>query len=170
MYIYIACLPYRYYCYDLSFANLLIANIDFFSNLDNSVYIILALAPTLAKLAKITPAIRRVAARKAKRRKSAKARTIAAKKEGLRRSKYTASGDAGRYTTDSSLIANKDNNNAYNRAYIPSTDIEEEEGSSSNDNSVNSGTSNSANKGKGSGVYKRSKGTSHYKDTPLYKR
>ncbi|KAK2067445.1 hypothetical protein P8C59_001185 [Phyllachora maydis] len=104
-------------------------------------------APTPTKPAKIMPAIRRIAARKAKRRDN-----------------------AGRYTTNSSLIANKDDNNAYNRAYIPPTDIEEEEGSSSNDNSVNSSTSDSTNKGKGSSVYKRSKGALRCKDTPLYKR
>ncbi|KAK2069074.1 hypothetical protein P8C59_003681 [Phyllachora maydis] len=175
MYIYIACLSYRYYCYNSSFTNLFIANIDSFSNLDNSVYTILA--PTPAKLAKITPAIRYTAACKAKRRKSAKAcatagRVAAAKrskKEGLQCFKRTTSGNAGRYTTNSGLTANKDNNNAYNRAYVPPTNIEEEEGSSGNNNGVNSGTSDSTDKGKGSSAYKRSKGTSRYKDTLLYK-
>ncbi|KAK2069052.1 hypothetical protein P8C59_003659 [Phyllachora maydis] len=124
-----------------------------------------------AKPAKITPAICRVAACKAKRRKSAKARAITAKKEGLRRSKCTISGDAGRYTTNSSFTANKDNNNAYNRAYMPPANTEEEEeGSSGNNNSVNSGTSDSADKGKGSSAYKRSKGALRYEDTLLYKR
>ncbi|KAK2066935.1 hypothetical protein P8C59_000713 [Phyllachora maydis] len=154
----------------------------------------LALAPILAKPAKITPAVRRTAAYKAKRRKSAKAYTTAgravaakrrkkrkeatanaqaselAKKEGLRRSKHTAGSNAGRYTTNSGLIANKDDNNAYNRVYIPPTNIEKEEGSSGNNNSVNSSTSNSTDKGKGSSAYKRSKGALRYKDTPLYKR
>ncbi|KAK2069808.1 hypothetical protein P8C59_004355 [Phyllachora maydis] len=110
-----------------------------------------------AKPAKITPAIRCAAAYKAKQRKSAKACAIAG---------Y----NAGRYTTNSGLTANKDDNNAYNRAYIPSADIEEEEGSSSDDNSINSSTSNSTDKGKGSGVYKRGKGALRYKDTLLYKR
>ncbi|KAK2066204.1 hypothetical protein P8C59_000039 [Phyllachora maydis] len=125
----------------------------------------LAPAPTPAKPAKITPAICRIATRKAKRRKSAKARAIVAKKEGLRRSKRTAGSNAGRYTTNSSLIANKDNNNnAYNRAYIPPTNTEKEEGSSSNDNSVNGSTSNSTNKGEGGGMRKRGEGASRYKD------
>ncbi|KAK2067379.1 hypothetical protein P8C59_001128 [Phyllachora maydis] len=168
------------------------ANTDSFSNLDDLVYTILA--PTLAKPAKITLAIRRIAACKAKRRELAKARAIAgraaaakrhkkhkkavanarayklAKKEGLRRSKRTTGSNAGRYTTDSSLIADKDNNNAYNRAYMPPAKAEEEEeSSSSNNNSVNSGTSDSADKGKGSGIYKRSEGASHCKDILLYK-
>ncbi|KAK2072140.1 hypothetical protein P8C59_006512 [Phyllachora maydis] len=201
MYIYIACLPYCYCYYDLSFTNLLIANVDSLSNLDNLVYTILGIsttplapAPTPAKPAKITPAVRRTAAYKAKRRESAKACTTAgraaaakrrkkhkeamantrasklAKKKDLQRSKRTASGNVGRYTINSGLIANKDNNNAYNRAYIPPTDIEEEEGGSSNDNGVNSSTSDSADKGKGSSIYKRSKGALRYKDTLLYKR
>ncbi|KAK2067359.1 hypothetical protein P8C59_001108 [Phyllachora maydis] len=174
MYIYIACLPCCYYCYDLSFTNLLIANIDSFSNLDDSAYTIpgistvpLAPASTPAKLAKITLAIYRAAACKAKRRKSAKAYAAA---EGLQRSKRTTGGNAGRYTTNSSLKANKDNNNAYNRAYIPSANIEEEEGSSSDNNSIHSGTSDSADKGEGSGVHKRGEGALRRKDTPLYKR
>ncbi|KAK2066186.1 hypothetical protein P8C59_000021 [Phyllachora maydis] len=164
MYTYIAFSPYRCYYCDSSFANLLIANIDSLSNLDNLVYDIpgiptapLAPAPTLAKLAKITPAICRIATREAKQYKSAKARAIA----GL---------NAGRYTTDSGLTANKDDNNAYNRAYIPPANIEEEEGSSSNDNSVNSGTSNSTNKGEGSSAYKYNKGALCCKDTLLRKR
>ncbi|KAK2073466.1 hypothetical protein P8C59_007751 [Phyllachora maydis] len=208
MYIYIAYLPYRCYYCDSLFTNLLIANIDSFSNSDNSVYTIpdkyfivirristipLALAPIPAKPAKITPAIRYTAACKAKQRKSAKAyaiagRTVAAKrckkrkeatanarasklakKEGLRRSKRTTSSNAGRYTTNSSLMANKDNNNAYNRAYIPPTNIEEEEGSSSNNNSINSSTSNSTDKGKGSSTCKYGKGALRYKDTLLCK-
>ncbi|KAK2068660.1 hypothetical protein P8C59_003290 [Phyllachora maydis] len=106
----------------------------------------LALAPTPAKPAKITPAIRRIAACKAKQRELAKAYAIAAKKEGLRRSKRTASSNAGRYTTDSSLMANKNNNNAYNGAYMPPADIEEEKGGSSDNDGVNSSTSNSADK------------------------
>ncbi|KAK2075444.1 hypothetical protein P8C59_009572 [Phyllachora maydis] len=139
MYIYIAFLPYYCYYRDLSFTNLLIADIDSLSNLDNSVYNILA--PTPAKPVKITPA----------------------------RSKRTTSSNAGRYTTNSSLIANKDDNNAYNRAYIPPANIEEEEGGSDNNNGINSGTSNSTNKGKGSSAHKRDKGTLYYKDTPLRK-
>ncbi|KAK2070748.1 hypothetical protein P8C59_005220 [Phyllachora maydis] len=175
------------------------------SNLDNSVYNILGIpaaplapAPTPAKLAKITPAIYRIAACKAKQHKLAKAYTIVgraaaakrrkkrkeavanarayklAKKEDLQYSKHTTSSNASRYTTNSSLIADKDDNNAYNRAYIPPADTEkeeeEEEGSSSNDNGVNSSTSDSANKGKGSSIYEHSKGASRYKDTLLYKR
>ncbi|KAK2067154.1 hypothetical protein P8C59_000913 [Phyllachora maydis] len=101
-----------------------------------------------AKPAKITPAICRIAAYKANK---------LAKKEGLRRSKRTAGSNAGRYTTNSSLIANKDNNNAYNRAYIPPADTEEEEGGSGDDDGVNSGTSDSADKGKGSSAYERGK-------------
>ncbi|KAK2074455.1 hypothetical protein P8C59_008662 [Phyllachora maydis] len=179
------------------FTNLLIADIDSLFNLDNSVYNIpdkyfiiirripatpLAPAPIPAKPAKITPAIRRTAACKAKQRKSAKAHTIAyklAKKKDLRRSKRTASGNAGRYTTNSGLIADKDNDNAYNRAYVPPANTEEEEeeekeeeeeeDSSSNNNSINSSTSNSTNKGKGSGAYKRGKGASRRKDILLYK-
>ncbi|KAK2074726.1 hypothetical protein P8C59_008910 [Phyllachora maydis] len=119
-----------------------------------------------AKPAKITLAVYRTAAYKAKRRKSAKTCTMA---EDLQCSKRTTSSNAGRYTTNSSLIANKDNNNAYNRAYIPLANIEEEEGSSSNNNSVNSSTSDSADKGEGSGVYKRGEGALHCKDTLLYK-
>ncbi|KAK2071141.1 hypothetical protein P8C59_005589 [Phyllachora maydis] len=168
MYTYIACLPCCCCYCNSSFTDLLIANIDSFSDLDNSVYTILgiptaplALAPTPAKPAKITPAIRRAATCKAKQ----------SKKEDLRRSKYTASSNTGRYTTNSGLIANKDDNNAYNRAYIPPAKAEEEEeGGSGDDNGVNGGTSNSADKGKGSGVYKCSKGALHCKDTPLYKR
>ncbi|KAK2069745.1 hypothetical protein P8C59_004299 [Phyllachora maydis] len=158
-----------------------LTNIDFLSNLDNSVYNILASIP--AKPAKITPAIHRAATRKAKRRKSAKARAAAgravaakrSKKEDLQRSKRTAGSNAGRYTTNSGLIANKDDNNAYNRAYVPPTNTEEEEeeeeedGSSDND-SINSGISDGTNKGEGSGVHKRSKGALRCKDTLLYKR
>ncbi|KAK2066277.1 hypothetical protein P8C59_000108 [Phyllachora maydis] len=159
--------------------------------------ILLAPASTPTKLAKITLAERYIAAYKAKRRKAAKACAIAgraaaakrrkkrkeavaniqarklAKKEGLQRSKRTASGNAGRYTTNSSLIANKDDNNTYNRAYMPLADAEEEEeeeGGSGNNNSVNSSTSNSTDKGKGSSTYKHSKGFLRYKDIPLYKR
>ncbi|KAK2066366.1 hypothetical protein P8C59_000195 [Phyllachora maydis] len=121
-------------------------------------------APLPAKPAKITPAVRYVAAYKAKRRELAKAYATAAKKEDLRHSKRITSSNAGRYTTNSSLIANKDDNNAYNRAYIPSTKAEEKEDSSGDNNSVNSSTSNSADKGEGGGAYKRSKGASRYKD------
>ncbi|KAK2071139.1 hypothetical protein P8C59_005587 [Phyllachora maydis] len=119
---------------------------------------------------------RAAAAKRYKKRKEAAANARAsklAKKEGPRRSKHTAGSDTGRYTTNSSLTANKDDNNAYNRAYVPPADIEEEEeeeGGSSDDNSVNSGTSDSADKGKGSGVYKHSKGALCCKDTLLYKR
>ncbi|KAK2073323.1 hypothetical protein P8C59_007612 [Phyllachora maydis] len=139
-----------------------------FSDLDDLVYTILGIstvplapAPTLAKPAKITPAIRCTAACKAKQRKSAKA--------CVTRSKRTASSNAGRYTTNSGLIANKDDNNIYNRAYIPPTNAEEKKGSSSNNDSVNSGTSDSANKGKDSSVYKHSKGTLRYEDMLLHK-
>ncbi|KAK2067496.1 hypothetical protein P8C59_001234 [Phyllachora maydis] len=119
-----------------------------------------------AKPAKIMLAVRRVAAYKAKRRKSAKVYAIAG-----RRSKRTTGGDVGRYTTNSGLIANKDDNNAYNRVYIPPANAEEEEeGGSSDNNGVNSGTSDSANKGKGSGACKRSEGALHCEDIPLYKR
>ncbi|KAK2068470.1 hypothetical protein P8C59_003105 [Phyllachora maydis] len=122
---------------------------------------------TIIEPAKITPAIRRTAAYKAKQYKSAKARAIAGRAAAAKRRKN----DVGRYTTNSGLIANKDDNNAYNRAYMPPTKAEKEEkGSSSNDNSINSGTSNSTNKGKGSGAYKCSKGTSYCKDILLYKR
>ncbi|KAK2070842.1 hypothetical protein P8C59_005309 [Phyllachora maydis] len=107
----------------------------------------------LAKLAKITPAVRRAAACKAKQ----------SKKEGLWCSKRTTSSNAGRYTTNSGLTADKDDNNAYNRAYIPPTNIEEEKGSSSDDNSVNSSTSDNADKGKDSSAYKRDKGALYYK-------
>ncbi|KAK2066949.1 hypothetical protein P8C59_000727 [Phyllachora maydis] len=194
MYIYIAYSPCCCYYYDSLFTNLLITNVDSFSDLDDLVYTILA--PIPAKPAKITPAIRHIAAYKAKQRELAKARATAgraaaakrckkckeaaanararklAKKEGPRRSKRTAGSNAGRYTTDSGLIANKDNDNAYNGAYIPSanTEEEEEEGSSGDNNSVNGGTSDSTNKGKGSGAYKRSKSALRRKDTPLYKR
>ncbi|KAK2067137.1 hypothetical protein P8C59_000897 [Phyllachora maydis] len=197
MYIYIACLPCCCcYCNSL-FTNLLIANIDSFSDLDDLAYTILA--PTPAKPAKITLAIRRIAACEAKRCKSAKACAVAgrvaatkrckkhkeavanawarklAKKEGPRRSKRTTGGDTGRYTTNSGLVANKDDNNAYNRAYMPPADIEEEKeeegkGSSGNNNGVNSGTSNSANKGEGSGAHKRGKGALYREDILLYKR
>ncbi|KAK2073346.1 hypothetical protein P8C59_007635 [Phyllachora maydis] len=105
----------------------------------------------LAKPAKVMPAVH-------------------SKKEGPRRSKCTAGSNAGRYTTDSSLMADKDDNNAYNRVYIPPTDIEEEEGSSGDDNSVNSGTSNSTDKGKGSGVYKRGEGALHCEACPVIAR
>ncbi|KAK2067474.1 hypothetical protein P8C59_001212 [Phyllachora maydis] len=143
--------------------------------------------------AKITLAIRRTAAYKAKRRELAKACAIVgraaavkyckkrkeaaanaqayklAKKEGLQCSKRTTSGNTGRYTTDSGFTANKDDNNAYNRAYMPSADIEEEEGSSSDNNGVNGGTSNNANKGEGSSAYKRGKGALYYEDILLCK-
>ncbi|KAK2074252.1 hypothetical protein P8C59_008473 [Phyllachora maydis] len=113
------------------------------------------------------PAIHYIAAYKAKQCKSAKAYAIA---EGLRRSKRITSGNAGRYTTNSGLTADKDNNDAYNRAYVPPADIEEEEeGSSGNDNGVNGGTSDSADKGKGSGTYKYGKGALRCEDIPLYK-
>ncbi|KAK2073119.1 hypothetical protein P8C59_007425 [Phyllachora maydis] len=93
-----------------------------------------------------------------------------AKKEDLRHSKRTASGNTGRYTTNSGLIANKDDNDAYNRAYIPPAKAEEEEeGSSSNNNSVNSSTSDSADKGEGSGTCERSEGALYYEDIPPYK-
>ncbi|KAK2073380.1 hypothetical protein P8C59_007668 [Phyllachora maydis] len=75
-----------------------------------------------------------------------------------------------RYTTNSSLTANKDDNNTYNRAYVPPTNAEEEEGGSSDNDSINSSTSNSADKGKGSSTYKRSEGALYYKDMLLYKR
>ncbi|KAK2069968.1 hypothetical protein P8C59_004507 [Phyllachora maydis] len=97
-----------------------------------------------AKLAKITPAIRCIAACKAN--------------------------NAGRYTTDSGLTADKDNNNAYNRAYVPPADIEEEEGGSSNNDGINSSTSDSADKGKGSSTREHDKGALRYKDILLYKR
>ncbi|KAK2067531.1 hypothetical protein P8C59_001267 [Phyllachora maydis] len=93
-----------------------------------------------------------------------------AKKEGLRRSKHTAGGNASRYTTDSGLIANKDDNNTYNRAYIPPANTEEEKGGSSDNNSIISSTSDSTDKGKGGGIYKCSKGASRCDNTPLYKR
>ncbi|KAK2068485.1 hypothetical protein P8C59_003119 [Phyllachora maydis] len=94
-----------------------------------------------AKPAKITPAIRRAAACKAKRRNN-----------------------ASRNTTNSGLTANKDDNNAYNRVYIPPTDIEKEKGSSSNNDGVNGGTSDNTDKGKGSSICECSKGTSCYED------
>ncbi|KAK2069086.1 hypothetical protein P8C59_003693 [Phyllachora maydis] len=99
-----------------------------------------------AKPAKIMPAIRRIAARKVKQRD-----------------------DAGKYTTNSGLMANKDDNNAYNRAYMPPTNIEEEKGGSSNNDSVNSSTSNSTDKGKGSSVYERGEGALYCKDILPYK-
>ncbi|KAK2068916.1 hypothetical protein P8C59_003530 [Phyllachora maydis] len=131
---------------------------DSLSNLDDLVYDILALAPILAKPAKITPAIRRAAARKAKQRELAKACTIAGRAAAAKRRKKP----------------DKDDNNTYNRAYVPPTNVEEEEeeeeeDSSGNNNDVNSGTSNSTNKGKGSSVYKRSKGALRCKDMPLCK-
>ncbi|KAK2069723.1 hypothetical protein P8C59_004277 [Phyllachora maydis] len=127
-------------------------NIDSLSNSDNLVYNI-------------------PATYKAKQRKSAKACAAAAKKEDLRRSKRITSSNAGRYTTNSGLIADKDDNNAYNRTYMPPTKAEEEkeEDSSGNNNSINGSTSNSTDKGKGSSIYKRSKGALYYKDTLLYK-
>ncbi|KAK2068869.1 hypothetical protein P8C59_003485 [Phyllachora maydis] len=175
MYIYIICLSYRCCYCDSSFTNLLIANIDSFSNLDNSVYTIPAARKAKQyKLAKAYAAAgRAAAAKRRKKRKEAVANTQAsklAKKEGLQRSKRTTSGNAGRYTTDSGLIADKDDNDAYNRAYMPPTNVEEEEGGSSNDDSVNSSTSDSADKGEGSSAYKRGKGTLHCKDILLYKR
>ncbi|KAK2073528.1 hypothetical protein P8C59_007809 [Phyllachora maydis] len=183
MYIYIAFSPYCYYYCDSSFTNLLIANIDSLSDLDNLVYNILgistaplALVPTLAKPAKIMPAIRCIATRKAKQRELAKAyatagRAVAAKRQGLQRSKRTTSSNTGRYTTNSGLTANKDDNNAYNRAYVPPTNIEEEEeGSSGNNNGVNSSTSDSTDKGKDSSAYKHSKSALRCKDILLYKR
>ncbi|KAK2067360.1 hypothetical protein P8C59_001109 [Phyllachora maydis] len=142
-----------------------------------------------AKPAKITPAVRHTAACKAKQRKSAKACAIAgraaaakrrkkrkeavanaqacklAKKEDLQRFKRTTSSDTGRYTTNSGLTANKDDNDAYNRAYVPPANTEEEkEDGSSNDNGVNGGTSDSTDKGKASSARKRGKGALRYKD------
>ncbi|KAK2068434.1 hypothetical protein P8C59_003070 [Phyllachora maydis] len=127
----------------------------------------LALAPTPAKPAKITPAICYTAACKAKQRKSAKAYAIA---EGLRRSKRTTSGDTGRNTTDSGLTANKDDNNTYNRAYVLPANTEEEKGGSGDNDSVNSSTSNGTDKGKDGGICERSEGALHCEDTLLYKR
>ncbi|KAK2066414.1 hypothetical protein P8C59_000238 [Phyllachora maydis] len=160
------------------------SNIDFFSDLDDLVYTILgistaplALAPILAKPAKITPAIRCTAAYKAKRRELAKAcaaagRAAAAKRYKKRKeacSKRTASSDAGRYTTNSGLTANKDDNNAYNGAYMPPADIEEEEeGGSSDNNGINSGTSDSANKGEGSGAYEYGESALRYEAAPTF--
>ncbi|KAK2067204.1 hypothetical protein P8C59_000963 [Phyllachora maydis] len=115
-----------------------------------------------AKPAKITLAIRYTAACKAKRRELAKARAA--------RSKRTTGSNTSRYTTNSGLMANKDDNNVYNRVYVPSANIEEEEGSSSDNNSINSSTSDSTDKGEGSGVYKRSEGALRCEDTLLYKR
>ncbi|KAK2066325.1 hypothetical protein P8C59_000154 [Phyllachora maydis] len=119
------------------------SNIDSLSNSDNLVHDIPA--PIPAKPAKITLAIRHAAAYKAKRRKLAKACAIA---------------------------ADKDDNDAYNRVYMPPANAEEEEeeeeGSGDN-NSVNSSTSDSANKGEGSSAYKRGKGASRYKDMLLHK-
>ncbi|KAK2068522.1 hypothetical protein P8C59_003156 [Phyllachora maydis] len=123
----------------------------------------LAPAPILAKPAKITPAVYRAAAYKAKRRKLAKARAAAGRAAAAKRCKN----NAGKYTTNSGLTANKDNNNAYNRVYMPPADIEKKKGSSGNNNSVNSSTSNSADKGEDSGVRKRGKGASYYKDILL---
>ncbi|KAK2070877.1 hypothetical protein P8C59_005339 [Phyllachora maydis] len=85
-------------------------------------------------------------------------------------SKRTTNGNASRYTTNSGLTANKDDNNAYNRAYIPPTNVEkEEENSSSNNNSVNSSTSDSTDKGKGGSVREHGKSTLRYKDILPYK-
>ncbi|KAK2068455.1 hypothetical protein P8C59_003091 [Phyllachora maydis] len=164
MYMYIAFLPYCYYCYNLLFTNLLIANIDSLSDLDNSVYNIPAPAPILAKPAKITLAIYCAAACKAKRRKSAKAYAIVGRAAAAKRYKKRKEAAANAQAT------NKDDNNGYNRVYIPLANTEEEKkGSSSDNDSVNSGTSNSANKGKGSGVYKCGEDALRCKDTLLYK-
>ncbi|KAK2070806.1 hypothetical protein P8C59_005275 [Phyllachora maydis] len=150
-------------------------------------------SPTPAKPAKITPAIRYIAAYKAKQYELAKACATAgraaaakrrkkrkeaaanararklAKKEGPRHSKRTAGSNAGRYTTNSSLTANKDNNNAYNRAYVPPTNIEKEKekGSSSDNNSVNGSTSDSTDKGEDSSTYKYSKSALCRKARPI---
>ncbi|KAK2070684.1 hypothetical protein P8C59_005161 [Phyllachora maydis] len=165
MYIYIAYLPCRCCYCDLSFANLLIANIDSFSDLDDLVYTIPA--PTPAKPAKITLAEHCTAAYKAKQRKLAKACTTA---EGLRRSKRTTGGNTGRYTINSGLTANKDDNDAYNRAYIPPADAEEEEeDSSGNNDGVNGSTSNSTDKGKSSSAHEHSESALRCKDILLYK-
>ncbi|KAK2072159.1 hypothetical protein P8C59_006531 [Phyllachora maydis] len=128
-------------------------------------------APIPAKPAKITPAIRSATKRRKKRKKAmANARASKlAKKEGLRRSKHTTSSNTGRNTTNSGLIADKDDNNTYNRAYMPPANTEKKKGGSGNNNSVNGSTSNSTNKGKGSSIYKHSKGALYYKDTLLYK-
>ncbi|KAK2068592.1 hypothetical protein P8C59_003224 [Phyllachora maydis] len=175
MYIYIAFLPCRYcYCNSL-FTNLLIANIDFLSDLDDLVYNIpAAYKAKQCKLAKACAiAGRAAAAKRRKKRKEAAANAQAyklAKKEGLWRSKRTASSNAGRYTTNSSFTADKDDNNAYNRAYMPPANTEEEEGGSSDDNGINDSTSDSTDKGKGSGAYKRDKGALRCEDILLYKR
>ncbi|KAK2068764.1 hypothetical protein P8C59_003386 [Phyllachora maydis] len=106
-----------------------------------------------AKPAKITPAASKLA-----------------KKEGLRRSKYTAGGNTGRYTTNSGLTANKDDNNAYNGVYMPPANIEEEKkGGSSDNNGINGSTSDNANKGKGSSTRKYGEGALRYKDILLCK-
>ncbi|KAK2068483.1 hypothetical protein P8C59_003117 [Phyllachora maydis] len=103
--------------------------------------------PTPAKLAKITPAIRCMAACKAKQCKLAKACATAGRAVAAKRS-------------------NKDDNNAYNGAYMPPAEAEEEEeGGNSDNNGINSSTSDSTDKGKGSGVYKRGKGALRCKDT-----
>ncbi|KAK2067260.1 hypothetical protein P8C59_001016 [Phyllachora maydis] len=134
-----------------------------------------ALAPTPAKPAKITLAIRHIAARKAKQRESAKARAIAgraaATKRYKKRKEAVANAQASKLAKkEGPLMANKDNNNAYNRAYVPPANTEEEKGSSGNNDSVNSSTSDSTDKGKGSSAYQYGKGALYYKDILLYKR
>ncbi|KAK2068579.1 hypothetical protein P8C59_003211 [Phyllachora maydis] len=79
-------------------------------------------------------------------------------------------GNAGIYTNDPSLLANKDKDNAYNRAYKPPTNIEEKGSSKDNskgkeeeDNSNNNSTSNSASNSKDKAGYGPSNSSLYYK-------
>ncbi|KAK2068607.1 hypothetical protein P8C59_003239 [Phyllachora maydis] len=91
---------------------------------------------------------------------------------------YIAYGNAGIYTNNTGLLADKDKDNAYNRAYKPPTNIEEEDSSKDNskeeeeeeDNSSNNGTSNSTGNSKDKARRELSNSGSYYKDILLYKR
>ncbi|KAK2066359.1 hypothetical protein P8C59_000188 [Phyllachora maydis] len=81
------------------------------------------------------------------------------------------SGNAGINTNDPSSLADKDKDDAYNRAYKPPTNIEEE-GSSKDDskdeeeeedNSDNNSTSNSTDNSKDKARYRPSNSSLYYK-------
>ncbi|KAK2067210.1 hypothetical protein P8C59_000969 [Phyllachora maydis] len=78
--------------------------------------------------------------------------------------------NTGIYTNNPSPLANKNKDNAYNRAYKPPTNIEEESGNKDNskeeeeeDNSDNNSTSNSTSNSKDKARYKPSDSSLCYK-------
>ncbi|KAK2066304.1 hypothetical protein P8C59_000133 [Phyllachora maydis] len=123
---------------------------------------------TSSILAKITLATRRAAAYRRKLEEIAQAYATSAKatatKGRIKRNKNT-----GIYTNGTGLLANKHEDNAYNRAYKPPTNIEDK-GSSKDDskeeeedNSNNNRTGNSTSNSKDKARYKLSNSSLYYK-------